>query len=874
MYQVRGPAALHHPGEKGRIMLEINYDITALEKLCDESGILVDNVPFPMIIMDADYRLMKANSYFHEIADLVDDKYDFNFKEWKENKLEPVSLPVINDEKHSFRQEFRLMTGARNRTFLLILQEVYDDQNTIAGYFCMFDETTDRKNYEKQLNLIANTDSLTGLYNRRYLYDYLKDYANTLWSFIYLDLDNFKYINDNYGHSKGDEVLIKTAEVIGKSFPDYKAVRLGGDEFAILVDEELDDEFLQTKLDDFSEDIKNIFHDDKMTLSVSIGLARRRGSEIDIDELIHEGDAKMYEMKRKNHDKSQKEKEQKAKTVHSSREKILDTIRVTFMNYENLPVKETPVYAGSLDEICKVLRIACLEVLYFDNVEEEHRGNGKTHIHFKADNIDNSRMIQRRNLTRGYNVAYYRAWQYKDEEDWNEDEIDGIEALLRLLFVFNGRTRLMKLAEKLNYYDTDTGVRNIKYFMDFCGRLIHEHKIGLYVAMFINLKKFSVINKKVGRLTGTVVMKKYVGKIDELLTKDEVICRVGGDNFAILVKKEKCDAIIDVLKGIPIVFNDSTGEKVMVSAAAGVFVIPEVNRIKAPSELMDRTSSALHYAKINGTQDVVFFDDKMLESKRKEMLITGTFPKALEMEEFLVYYQPKISVKDNTLSGAEALARWMHEGRLIPPVEFIPLLEKSMEICELDFYMLEHVCRDIRRWIDMGKRVVRISVNFSRRHLPNMGLVDNILEIVDRYRVPHEYIEIELTETTTDVEFRDLKKVVKALQENGIMTAVDDFGIGYSSLNLIRDIPWNVLKIDKSFLPVEGDAMAEEKKLMFKYVVAMAQSIGLQCIVEGVETDEQMQILKDNSCELAQGYLFDKPLPVYEFEKKLDDYVY
>ena len=170
--------------------------------------------------------------------------------------------------------------------------------------------------------------------------------------------------------------------------------------------------------------------------------------------------------------------------------------------------------------------------------------------------------------------------------------------------------------------------------------------------------------------------------------------------------------------------------------------------------------------------------------------------------------------------------------------------------------------------------MVRVSVNFSRRHLADVDLLEHILETIDKYKVPHEFIEIELTETTTDVEFNDLKRIVRGLQENGIMTAVDDFGIGYSSLNLIRDIPWNVLKIDKSFLPVPGDLLADEKKLMFKYVVAMAQSIGLECIVEGVETEEQLSILKDNACEFAQGYYFDKPLPVDEFERKLDDYIY
>ena len=137
-------------------------------------------------------------------------------------------------------------------------------------------------------------------------------------------------------------------------------------------------------------------------------------------------------------------------------------------------------------------------------------------------------------------------------------------------------------------------------------------------------------------------------------------------------------------------------------------------------------------------------------------------------------------------------------------------------------------------------------------------------------QVPHEYIEIELTETTSDVEFRDLKRIVSGLQKAGICTSVDDFGIGQFSLNLIRDIPWNVLKLDRSLLPSDTDNPHSTRSVMFKYLVAMAKELGLECIAEGVETENQVNMLRSNSCSLAQGYYFDKPLPNTEFEKRLD----
>ena len=152
----------------------------------------------------------------------------------------------------------------------------------------------------------------------------------------------------------------------------------------------------------------------------------------------------------------------------------------------------------------------------------------------------------------------------------------------------------------------------------------------------------------------------------------------------------------------------------------------------------------------------------------------------------------------------------------------------------------------------------------------NDNLLERIIGIIERYNVPHKYIEIELTETTTDVEFRDLQRVVSGLQQQHIYTSVDDFGMGYSSLNLIRVIPWNVLKVDRSFLPLDNEENSSIRSIMFRHVVAMTKEMGLECIVEGVETRAQLNILKENHCEQAQGFLFDKPLPLAEFEKRLD----
>ena len=206
---------------------------------------------------------------------------------------------------------------------------------------------------------------------------------------------------------------------------------------------------------------------------------------------------------------------------------------------------------------------------------------------------------------------------------------------------------------------------------------------------------------------------------------------------------------------------------------------------------------------------------------------------------------------------------------MVPPNEFIPVLEQTTDICDLDFYILDEACKSIRHYLDEGNFGVRCSVNFSRKHLTNPDLLENILKVVDENNVPHNLIEIELTETTTDAQFRDLKRIVNGLKAAGIRTAVDDFGIGYSSLNLIREIPWDVLKIDRCFVPKDEDDADSTTRKMFCHVVALAHDMGLECVVEGVETAKQIEILRENHCNIAQGFYFDKPLPKAEFEVRL-----
>ena len=535
------------------------------------------------------------------------------------------------------------------------------------------------------------------------------------------------------------------------------------------------------------------------------------------------------------------------------------------------------VMTDLIEELCVILRIGKVEMLAYDNEASEYLGLYTYHCYYDCGNVCDSVSISKRIITSDDNIVVYNVYLKTDTEEWSEEECEKIHIFIALFCTFNGKMRLVKLTQHLTYYDSDFDMYNLKQFMKNIRLLCRKENVDSFAAVRFNLKRFSIVNQQLGRENGTRVMKKFISYIDEILTEEyEVVCRMGGDNFIVLIRQEKLDKLLEILSGTGIVYDDVRNERICISATVGVYVIPDMDSFVLHSDIMDRVSMAFNLAKASSNkQDVVFFNDDILAKRKKDNDISASFPKALEEREFLVFYQPKVAIDGLKIAGAEALCRWMHNGRLVPPGDFIPVLEQSRDICKLDFYMLDAVCRDIRKWLDSGKKAVRISVNLSRRHLSDMDLLKHILNIVDKHKIPHKYIEIELTETTTDVEFKDLKRTISGLQKHGISTSVDDFGIGYSSLNLIKEIPWDVLKLDKSLLPTSDDENPQQKALLFKYIIAMAQEMGLECIAEGVETIEQVKLLADNNCNLAQGFFFDKPLPIEEFETRLDNnYVY
>lgn len=535
---------------------------------------------------------------------------------------------------------------------------------------------------------------------------------------------------------------------------------------------------------------------------------------------------------------------------------------------EKIEQYRDPAFNKILEPICKFLRISRISSAVFDSTCDSAIIKSAPHIYYDDGNADSTRVLKFTENNVRTCKANYSFMQSKSGQDWSDEEVQQIEAFEKLIYTFCDRSYASTIAKDLSMLDSDLMVYPLTFFLATVKNLIRQGRIGEFGSVYFNLSHFSTINDRFGRDCATNIMKLFIHGIQEKILYEECICRVGGDNFVVLFKKDNLNIIKNYLSGMPITFNN--GDKtVTVTTTAGYYMIPEAT--ESATDVMDRISAAYQLAKNVYKRHFLFYDDEIMQHQTQVKEIEMMFPSAIENEEFKVFYQPKTQLNNYQLAGAEALCRWFRNGKVISPGEFIPVLEGSKAICTLDFYMLDHVCRDIRRWLDEGREVVKVSVNLSRLHLGDEDLLESILRIIDKYKVPHHFIEIELTETTTDVDYKELKMIVYGLREQDISTSVDDFGVGYSSLNLIRELPWNVLKIDKSFLPTQEEEDKDPSKVkMLRHIITMSQDLGLECIVEGVETAEQVKLLKDCKCYLAQGFYFDRPLPVKEFEQKLE----
>jgi len=420
---------------------------------------------------------------------------------------------------------------------------------------------------------------------------------------------------------------------------------------------------------------------------------------------------------------------------------------------------------------------------------------------------------------------------------------------------------------KLDTTDKLTGVMSAGSFISEAERCITENPDKRYALVYLDIDRFKFINEKYGYKAGDNVLRRMARIMESLMDTSELLTRIDGDRFICLFNYNGSKQLEQRLGEFSrLLENIRTADGVVLSMAVryGIYLVQ--SNESSITSCIDKANMARKSIKNIHVSTFVYFNDSMREHLRRRKEIEESMKDALAEGQFVVYFQPKFSLDFNEMVGAEALVRWERPGYgVLMPDKFIPLFEENGFIIELDFHVLEVVCRKLRRDLDNGMKALPVSVNFSRVHLKTDNFIEKLKQCLEKYDIPPRLVEIEITESALTDNEEYLYEIMTSLHDVGLSISMDDFGSGYSSLNLLKKLPFDVLKIDKNFFAQEGGT--ERERLIIANVVNMAKGLGIKVVSEGVETPEQANFLREIQCDMAQGYLYARPMDIKSFEK-------
>lgn len=437
--------------------------------------------------------------------------------------------------------------------------------------------------------------------------------------------------------------------------------------------------------------------------------------------------------------------------------------------------------------------------------------------------------------------------------------------IISVIFILNYKIQVERL-ENVAYVDEVTGIRSLLKFKIDANKLFEKYGVDNFAIYYINIDKFKYINDMFGFEFGDNILKYIATKIGKSLFKDEIYARLSDDRFIVMVKKNTIEKLrrraIDFFETVN---NDKESTfKIDIILKCGAYLI---NKYDVNIDVMiDRAKIACQTIETNYKSKIAFYDDKIRLSILREKEIENNMDNALLNEEFVIYLQPKFNLKTGEIIGSEALVRWMHPTKgIIPPSDFIPLFEKNGFIEKLDLYVWDKVFNVMARWLENGLEVSPISMNVSRIHLSNRNIVASLTSLIKKYNVPTYLIELELTESLFLSNISVLLDILNDLHDIGFIVSMDDFGSGYSSLSLLKKLSIDVLKIDREFLNETITSIRGEK--VIKNIIKLGKDLDMIIVAEGIETESQLNLLKNAGCDIGQGYYFAKPMDIESFEK-------
>lgn len=430
--------------------------------------------------------------------------------------------------------------------------------------------------------------------------------------------------------------------------------------------------------------------------------------------------------------------------------------------------------------------------------------------------------------------------------------------------------------ERLAYNDALTGLPNRFSFTNYLEELLANSNGENIAVMFIDLNRFKQINDTLGHEIGDILLKEVAQRLRYFLKEDSFVARQGGDEFVVILRdadEEKASIAAGYInKALGETININVNGRInelYVSGSIGISLYPQDAQEK--STLLKYADLAMYAAKETGENTYKFYFEVAESNMSEKLFLEQSLCKALERNEFIVNYQPKFDLKQGVLSGMEALIRWNHPQRgLIMPNQFISLAEETGIINQIGEWVLIESCKQNKQWQDKGYPPMCVSVNLSIRQFYGNNIVKTVRKALDISGLKPEYLELEITEGFFVKNSDFIISVLKELSSLGVYISIDDFGSGYSSLGRLKELPVNIVKIDKIF--VDDVATESNNTEILSSIIQLAHSIGLKVIAEGVETIKELEILKAMDCDEVQGYLISRPLSNVDMEKLIKNF--
>lgn len=489
-----------------------------------------------------------------------------------------------------------------------------------------------------------------------------------------------------------------------------------------------------------------------------------------------------------------------------------------------------------------------------DNINEvEHNYASWLQTQTEHDNKKFRQTISEGKERRSFDISYNRV--YDDKHNFICD-----------YFIFNDRTEAVELLEYEKFratHDNLTGLLNKEQFYEETANVVRNDRNHKYCLVCSNIKDFKLVNELFGIEKGDEIIKMQAGLIKASSESGYICGRIQNDRFAVCMPKDsfKNEIMQNSIVSMQDRFNNASFK---IRVVVGVYDIEDVD--EPVSNMCDKAFIASETIKNNYEANIAYYDDKLLKRTLEERRVIGEFEGALERKEFKMFLQPQVNTHGKVY-GAEALVRWQHPDRgLLSPFFFIDILETTGLIYKLDMYMWECAAAKLSEWKKKGDTVHYISVNISTKDFYLIDVYEVITSIVKKYDIEPKMLKLEITETALMSDLKKNMEVIKNLRGYGFKIEIDDFGSGYSSLNMLKDISADVLKIDMAFLrATENEVKGQD---ILETIISLGGKLGMEVITEGVETDKQLLMLTEMGCHIFQGYYFSKPIPVEEFEQK------